>query len=299
MNKLSTARKAKVLNLLVEGMSMRAITRVENVGINTIARLVAAAGEACAAYHDAHVRGIRGHRRIECDEVWAFVYAKKRNVPHAKAAPEGAGDAWTFSAIDAESKLVTSYLVGGRDGESAISLMDDLRGRLEDRPQLSTDGLKAYREAVDGAFGGDVDFAQVIKRYGKTPGSDGAHRYSPATCTGIVKHRIEGRPDMKKAGTSYVERSNLTMRMSNRRFTRLTNGFSKNLDKHAAMVNLFFLHYNFCRIHKTLGVTPAMEAGITDTLRDMEWIAGLIDARASKPDRPRKYNKRLSAAAAK
>ena len=238
------------------------------------------------------MRGLRGHRRIECDEVWAFVYVKKRNVPPAKAAPEGAGDAWTFSAIDAESKLVTSYLVGDRDGESAIALMDDLRGRLEDRPQLSTDGLKAYRDAVDGAFGGDVDFAQVIKRYGKAPGSEGAHRYSPATCTGIVKHRIEGRPDMEKAGTSYVERSNLTMRMSNRRFTRLTNGFSKNLDKHAAMVNLFFLHYNFCRIHKTLGVTPAMEAGITDTLRDMEWIVGLIDARASKPNRPKIYKKR-------
>ena len=190
---------------------------------------------------------------------------------------------------------MTSYLVGDRDGDSAIALMDDLRGRLEDRPQLSTDGLKAYREAVDGAFGGDVDFAQVIKRYGKTP-----QRWCAPLQPGDMhrnRHRIEGRPDMKKAGTSYVERSNLTMRMSNRRFTRLTNGFSKNLDKHAAMVNLFFLHYNFCRIHKTLGVTPAMEAGITDTLRDMEWIVSLIDARASKPNRPKRYQTdRISAA---
>ena len=291
MNKLSVARRAKVLNLLVEGMSMRAITRVEDVGINTVARLISAAGEACAAYHDEHVRGIKGHRLIECDEVWAFVYAKKRAVPNAKSAPDGAGDAWTFSAIDAKSKLVTSYLVGDRDGQSAIALMDDLRSRLEDRPQISTDGLKAYVEAIEGAFGGDVDYAQIIKQYGKLPGEDNERRYSPPVCTSIEKRRVEGNPDLLKASTSYVERSNLTMRMGNRRFTRLTNGFSKNLDKHAAMVHLFFLHYNFCRIHKTLGVTPAMEAGVTGKLRDMEWVVGLIDARASKPKRPKAYKK--------
>ena len=291
MNKLSVARRAKVLNLLVEGMSMRAITRVEDVGINTVARLISAAGAACAAYHDEHVRDIKGRRRIECDEVWAFVYAKKRAVPNAKAAPDGAGDAWTFSAIDAQSKLVTSYLVGDRDGQSAIALMDDLRSRLEDRPQISTDGLKAYVEAIEGTFGGDVDFAQVIKGYGKLPGEDNERRYSPPVCTSIEKRRIEGNPDMDNANTSYVERSNLTLRMGNRRFTRLTNGFSKNLDKHAAMVHLFFLHYNFCRIHKTLGVTPAMEAGVTDKLRDMEWVVGLIDARASKPKRPKTYRR--------
>ena len=292
MNKLSVARRAKILNLLVEGMSMRAITRVENVGINTVARLISAAGEACAVYHDEHVRGIKGHRRIECDEVWAFVYAKQRAVHRAKAAPAGSGDAWTFSAIDAQSKLVTSYLVGDRDGQSAIALMDDLRSRLEDRPQISTDGLKAYVEAIEGAFGGDVDFAQVIKEYGKLPGADNERRYSPPVCTSIEKRRVEGNPDLRKASTSYVERSNLTMRMGNRRFTRLTNGFSKNLDKHAAMVHLFFLHYNFCRIHKTLGVTPAMEAGITDTLRDMEWVVGLIDAQFPRPKRPAAYKKR-------
>ena len=209
----------------------------------------------------------------------------------------GSVAAWTFSAIDAQSKLVTSYLVGDRDGQSAIALMDDLRSRLEDRPQISTDGLRAYVEAIEGAFGGDVDFAQVIKEYGKLPGKDNERRYSPPVCTNIEKRRIEGNPDLRKANTSYVERSNLTMRMGNRRFTRLTNGFSKNLDKHAAMVNLFFLHYNFCRIHKTLGVTPAMEAGIIDTLRDMEWIVRLIDARASKPNRPKRYKTdRISAA---
>ena len=170
--------------------------------------------------------------------------------------------------------------------------MDDLRGRLEDpRPQISTDGLKAYVEAIEGAFGGDVDFAQVIKGYGKLPGEDNERRYSPPVCTSIEKRRIEGNPDMDKANTSHVERSNLKLRMGNRRFTRLTNGFSKNLDKHAAMVHLFFLHYNFCRIHKTLGVTPAMEAGITDKLRDMEWVVSLIDYRAAKPKRPTTYKK--------
>ena len=169
--------------------------------------------------------------------------------------------------------------------------MDDLRSRLEDRPQISTDGLKAYVEAIEGAFGGDVDFAQVIKEYGKLPGEDNERLYSPPACTSIEKRRVEGNPDMRKANTSYVERSTLTMRMGNRKFTRLTNAFSKKLEKHAAMVSLFFLHYNFCRIHKTLGVTPAMEAGVTDKLRDMEWIVGLIDARASKLKRPKTYRK--------
>ena len=294
MNKTSIEQRARILNLLVEGVSMRAITRLEGVGINTVARLIDAAGEAAAAYHDDHVRGIDGHRRIECDEVWAFVYAKKRNVPAAKCAPKDAGDAWTFSAIDAQSKLVVSYLVGDRDGQSALALMDDLRSRLIDRPQISTDGLSAYREAVEGAFGGDVDFAQVIKEYGRTGESEGERQYSPAVCTSIEKRRIEGNPNMAKANTSYVERSNLTMRMGNRRFTRLTNAFSKKLAKHAAMVNLFFLHYNFCRVHKTLKVTPAMEAGIDTTVRDTKWIAELIAAREPKPNRPKTYRKRAA-----
>lgn len=292
MNRLSTARRAKVLNLLVEGMSMRSITRIENVGINTIARLITDAGEACAAYHDEHVRGIGGYRRIECDEVWSFVYAKKKNVRTAINAPEEAGDAWTFSALDADSKLIVSYFVGTRSGQSAIALMDDLRSRLDDRPMISTDGLKAYVEGIEGAFGGDVDFVQVIKHYGRDSEKGSERHYSPPVCTSISKRRVEGNPDKSRAGTSHVERNNLTLRMGNRRFTRLTNAFSKNLDKHMAMVDLFFLHYNFCRIHKTLGVTPAMETGITDKLRDMEWIVGLIDACASKPKHPTKYKKR-------
>ena len=293
MNKLSTEKRTQILSMLVEGNSMRAITRITGVSINTVAKLLSDAGHACAAYHDEHVRGIRGHRRIECDEIWSFVYAKERAVSHAKSAPDGAGDVWTFTAIDADAKLILSYLVSGeRDGESALAFMDDLRGRLEDRPQLSSDGLPAYEGAVEGAFGGDVDFAQVIKSYGKEPGEDNERRYSPPVCTDIEKRRIEGNPDMRKANTSYVERHNLSMRMGMRRFTRLTNAFSKRVEKHWAMLSLYFLHYNFCRIHKTLRVTPAMEIGIDTTVRDCEWIVGLIDARAPKPNRPKTYRKR-------
>ena len=295
MNKLPTSTRETILAMLVEGMSMRAISRTVGVSINTVTKLLVDAGEACAAYHDEHVRGIRGHRRIECDEIWSFVYAKEKMVPRAKVAPDGAGDVWTFTAIDADSKLIASYLVSGeRDGEAALAFMDDLRGRLEDRPQLTTDGLIAYVGAVEGAFGGDVDFAQVIKGYGKEPGEDHERRYSPPVCTSIEKRRIEGDPDMRKANTSYVERQNLSMRMGMRRFTRLTNAFSKRVEKHWAMLSLYFLHYNFCRIHKTLQVTPAMEAGLTGELRDVEWIVNLIDARAAKPKRPKTYRKRNS-----
>ena len=287
MNKLTTSKRAQILGMLVEGMSMRAITRITGVSINTVAKLLNDAGNACAAYHDEHVRGIRGHRRIECDEIWSFVYAKERAVSRAKAAPDGAGDTWTFTAVDADSKLITSYLVSGeRDGESALAFMDDLRGRLEDRPQVTTDGLIAYVGAVEGAFGGDVDFAQVIKEYGKEPGEDNERRYSPPVCTNMEKRRIEGNPDLRTANTSYVERHNLSMRMGMRRFTRLTNAFSKKVEKHVAMLSLYFVHYNFCRIHKTLRVTPAMEAGIETTVRDYEWIVGLIDAMAPAPKRP-------------
>ena len=287
MNKLSTSKRAQILSMLVEGVSMRSITRVAEVSINTVTKLLNDAGHACAAYHDEHVRGIRGHRRVECDEIWAFVYAKEKMVSRAKAAPDGAGDVWTFTAIDADAKVILSYLVAGeRDGETALAFMDDLRGRLDDRPQLTTDGLAAYEGAVEGSFGGDVDFAQVIKVYGKEPGEDNERRYSPPVCTDIQKRRIEGNPDMRKANTSYVERQNLSMRMGMRRFTRLTNAFSKRVEKHWAMVSLYFVHYNFCRIHKTLRVTPAMEIGLDTTVRDCEWIVSLIDARAPAPRRP-------------
>ena len=270
---------------------MRSITQTEGAGINTVARLIDAAGEAAAAYHDERVRCIKGHRTIACDEVWAFVYARKKNGGTVRAAPENTGDAWTFSAIDTESKMVISYLVGKRDGESALEWMDDLRSRLEDRPQISTDGLKAHLEAGRGAFGG-MDHAEVIKYYASPEGKGGDKRYSPPECTHIRKFLIEGNPDRDRVSTSCTERSNLTLRMGNRRFTHLTNAFSKKTAKHSAMVSLFFLHYNFCRIHKSLRATPAMEAGIETTVRDTKWIAELIKARLKKPDRPKKYRKK-------
>ncbi len=286
MNKLSVTKRAQILGILLEGMSMRSISQLTGASINTITKLLDDAGEACAAHHDESVREITEHRRIECDEIWSFIYAKARNVRRAKAAPRGAGDAWTWTAIDADSKLIVSYLVSSeREGQSALALLTDLRDRLEDRPQLSTDGLKAYREAAEGAFGGDVDFAQVIKHFGKV-GTVEQRRYSPPACTKVEKLSIEGRPNMRKANTSYVERHNLSMRMRMRRFTRLTNAFSKSVRKHVAMVNLYAVHYNFCRVHKTLRVTPAMEAGLDDTVRDCEWIVGLVDASAPKPQKP-------------
>ena len=287
MNRLSTKQRSQVLSMLVEGMSLRSVPRITGVSINTVAKLLTDAGNACAAYHDERVRGIGGYRRIECDEIWSFVYAKARNVSRAKAASKDAGDVWTWTALDADSKLIVSYLVSnGRDGMTAIEFMDDLRGRVEDRIQLSTDGLGAYLEAVGGSFGGDVDYAMVVKEYGREPGEENERRYSPPVCTKVEKRRIEGNPDMKKANTSYVERHNLSMPMGMRRFTRLTNAFSKKVEKHIAMVSLYSLHYNFCRIHKTLRVTPAMEAGLSDTVRDYEWIVSLIDAYLPAPKKP-------------
>ena len=283
MRKLDTKKRAKILHLLVEGMSMRAISRLEGVSINTVTKLLVDAGEACAAYHDETVRNVES-RRVQCDEIWSFVYAKDKNVKKAKAAPRQAGDVWTWTALDADNKMILSYQIGERSSMTAIDLMDDLRPRLANRVQLTTDGHKAYLEAVEGAFGGDVDYAMLIKLYGES--ADVQKRYSPGECIGVKKRPIEGRPKKEDISTSYVERSNLTMRMGMRRFTRLTNAFSKKLENHTHLCALFFLHYNFVRIHKTLKVTPAMEAGITDTLHDMEWIVGLIDARAPKPKKP-------------
>ena len=196
---------------------------------------------------------------------------------------------WTWTAIDSDSKMILSYEVGDRSGATAIEFMDDLRSRLTSRVQLTTDGHKAYLEAVEGAFGSDVDYAQLIKLYGEAP--DAEKRYSPATCIGTRKRRVEGDPDPAKVSTSYVERQNLTMRMGMRRFTRLTNAFSKKLENHLLMLSLYFVHYNFVRIHKSLRMTPAMAAGVSDTLRDMEWIVSLIDARAAKPKRPATYQR--------
>ena len=291
MNKLSTDKRVMILNMLVEGMSMRSISRTVGVSINTVSKLLVEAGEACAAYHDETVRDVHASR-VQCDEIWSFCYAKEKNVARAKAAPQGAGDVWTWTALDADSKLILSYEIGDRTGETAMEFMDDLRPRLANRVQLTTEGHRAYLEAVEGAFGGEVDFAQLVKLYGPAEGKGSEKRYSPAECTGVRKRKVEGSPDPADVSTSYVERHNLTMRMGMRRFTRLTNAFSKKLENHIHSLSLYFVHYNFVRIHKSLRISPAMAAGISDTLHDMEWIVGLIDARAPKPGPRGPYRKR-------
>ncbi len=280
MNKLSSQERARILHLLCEGNSIRSVTRLMNVGKNTVSRLMIDAGKVCASYHDEHVRNLKS-KRVQVDEVWSFVYAKQKNVKDAKAAPDGAGDAWTWTALDADSKLIAAYFVGGRDGECAMWFIDGLRQRLASRVQLTSDGHKAYLEAVEAAFGADVDYAMLVKMYGNAPESSKG-RYSPADCTGIKKTTIEGKPDPAHVSTSYVERSNLTFRMQNRRFTRLTNGFSKKLENHAYSVALFVMFYNFCRIHKTLRVTPAMAAGVSDRLWEVADIVALIEAEEAK-----------------
>ena len=289
MNKLSTAKRSHLIDLLVEGMSLRTVERVTGVSIKTITKLLVAAGGACAAYHDEHVRSLRKTRRVQSDEIWSFTYAKEKNVKHAKAAPPEAGDTWTWLAMDADHKLVISWAIGPRDQGTAYGLMADLAERLVNRVQMTTDGLAAYAPAVEDVFGADVDFAQLIKLYGKAKGTDEgttAARYSPPTCHGTRVQRVTGEPDPKHIATSYIERQNLTLRMANRRYTRLTNAFSKKLANHAAHVALHYTHYNFCRIHKTLRMSPAMAVGVTETLRDSEWIVGLVDARTPKPMKP-------------
>lgn len=294
MNKLPVAKRAQILSMLCEGSSMRAITRVTGVSINTVTKLLVDAGKACDAYHDEHVRGVKA-TRIQCDEVWAFCYSKQKNVADAKAAPEGAGDVWTWTALEASSKLVISYMVGGRDGEYALALMDDLRGRLANRVQLTTDGHKAYLQAVEETFGADVDYAMLVKLYGDSPEAFKG-RYSPAECIGAKKETITGRPDKAHVSTSYVERSNLSIRMHSRRFTRLTNAHSKKLENHTWAVALHATFYNFVRIHSTLRMSPAMAAGVADRLWDMTDIIAIMDTREEAPKRPETYRKRDLAA---
>jgi len=290
MNRLTNDERAKILHLLCEGMSIRAITRLTGASKNTVAKLLIDAGKACATYHDANVRDVKASR-VQVDEIWSFTYAKQKNVAAAKAAPDHAGDTWTWTAIDADSKMILSYLVGGRDAEYAMWFMDDLASRLATRVQLTSDGHRAYLEAVEGAFGCDVDYAQLVKMYGNV-GSVDNRRYSPAECTGIQKRAVEGKPDMAHVSTSYVERSNLTMRMHMRRFTRLTNAFSKKVENHAHAVALHMMYYNFVRIHKTLRVTPAMEAGVADRLWDIADIAMLVEQAEAKPAKRGAYKKR-------
>ena len=302
MNKLSTERRVAIIKMLTEGMSLRAISRVSGASITTVTKLLSDAADAAAAFHHERTRGIKGRREIQCDEAWSFIYAKEKAVPYAKAAPPEAGDTWTFVALDSASKLVISYVVGPRDRDTASVFMDDLAERITERPQISTDGLKAYRDAVDLAFGGKVDFAQIIKEYGKAGGSDDDRRYSPATCIGMEKIVVQGSPDLDTANTSYVERQNLSMRMGMRRFTRLTNAFSKKLEKHCAMIALHFHAVNWIKPHGALRtkrnnrVTPAMAAGLTDRPATYAELVALIDERAPAVNYARTYKKRVPAA---
>ncbi|HEX8233158.1 MAG TPA: IS1 family transposase [Caulobacteraceae bacterium] len=294
MNKLPLAKRVQILSMLCEGSSMRSISRVCDVSINTVSKLLEDAGEACGRYHYETVRGVKA-RRVQCDEIWSFCYSKQANVAAAKAAPYEAGNVWTWTALDADTKLIVSYMVGDRDYDTAQHFIADLADRIDGRVQLTTDGYRAYLEAVAGAFpDGGIDYGMLVKLYGGVEGKGPERRYSPAQCVGARKERIAGDPDPKHVSTSHVERQNLTMRMSMRRFTRLTNAFSKKIDQHVNALSLYFVFYNFCRIHKSLRMSPAMAAGVADRLWSMEDVVALIDARAPVTKKRGPYKKRES-----
>ncbi len=284
-NVLSTPKRVAIVSALVEGNGIRATARMVGVSKDTVMKLWREMGEACIRFQDEKLRDLPC-KRLQVDEIWAFCYAKQKNVPADKAGVFGYGDVWTFTAIDAETKLVPSFLVGTRDAGSATEFMQDLAGRLVNRVQLTTDGHKMYLSAVEDAFGGAVDYAMLQKIYGGGP-TDEQHRYSPAACIGIERQTIQGSPDPCHVSTSYVERQNLTMRMSIRRFTRLTNAFSKKLENHVAALGLYFAYYNFCRIHQTLRCTPAMAAGVTHRLWSVADLVALLPPVEHSGGRPR------------
>lgn len=282
MNKLPDDKRAQILAVLCEGMGINAASRIAGVSNNTVLKLLADAGEACAKYQDEAMRDL-SCKRVECDEIWSFVGMKQKNVPDELEGVFGFGDVYTWTAIDADTKLIPCWHVGTRDADSAYAFIHDLASRLANRVQLTTDGHKAYIDAVDDAFGVDIDFAQLIKMYGNLgQHKHDNHRYSPAEFTGSEKRRITGNPNIKDVSTSYVERQNLTMRMHMRRFTRLTNGFSKKLENHMHAISLYFMFYNFCKIHKALRVTPAMEAGISEKIWELSDIVALIPVEEPK-----------------
>ena len=272
MNKLSIEKRTQILSCLVEGNSLRATARMCDVAFNTVLKFVPEIGKACAEYQDKAFRNLQC-KHIQCDEIWSFCYSKEKNVPEDKQGQFGYGDIWTWVAMDSDTKLVPSFFVGNRDAYTAKVFIDDLAGRLANRVQLTTDGHRPYLEAVEGAFGSNVDYAMLIKLYESTQEET---RYSPARCTRSDKRRISGNPDPQHVSTSHIERQNLTMRMSMRRFTRLTNGFSKKVENHVYQLALHYMHYNFCRIHKTLRITPAMKAGVTDHVWEIEEIINLL-----------------------
>ena len=276
MNKLSTAKRVQIVNLLVEGSSLRAASRIADVSINTVTKLLIEVGKACEKFHDETVQNVKC-QRIQCDEIWSFVYSKQKNVPEGME--DAAGDVWTWTCIDAETKLMVSWYVGNRDAEAAHTFMYDVATRIKGKPgQITTDGLHDYMKAVLDAFGSQVNFAQLVKQYSQA-GSQGntEKKYSPAECIGTKKNIIFGEPEREHISTSYVERANLTMRMHMRRFTRLTNGFSKKIENHAYAVALHMVYYNFCKLHKTLRITPAMAAGLTKRFMTLEDIINLTN----------------------
>ncbi len=295
MNKLTIKQRTQILHMLVEGNSLRATARMADVSRNTVDKLLREAGEACLDYQDENLRNLPC-KRIQCDEIWSFVYAKQKNVP------EGMEDmaedvwtcVWTWTAIDADTKLVPCWHVGGSGMEDATAFIDDLAARLTHRIQLTTDGHRPYLEAIESAFGNDIDYARLIKIYGTSGKSSPKKRYSPSKFVESKRIVVTGEPDQGNINTSFVERQNLTMRMSMRRFTRLTNRFSKKVENHMHAISLHFMYYNFCRIHKTLKVTPAMEAGIAESVYDLEFIVGLIDERAPAPKKRGPYKKKIS-----
>jgi IS1 family transposase len=278
MNKLSKDKQAQVIAALVEGTSVNATVRMTGVAKNTILKLLADLGTACVEYQDKALRNLTC-KRIQCDEIWQFCYAKEKNVPEGLRNKFGYGNVWTWVAIDADTKLVPAFTLGNRDAETARTFIEDLAGRLANRVQITTDGLKAYLEAIEGAFGANVDFAQLIKLYGA---SQEEIRYSPAECIGTETKVVAGKPKAEHISTSFVERQNLTMRMGMRRFTRLTNGFSKKVENHFYSIAIHFMHYNFCRVHKTLRVTPAMEAGVTEHVWSIREVIELLEAKNQK-----------------
>jgi len=277
MNKLSIDRKSQIIKVLCEGNSIRSTARITDTAINTVVKLLKEVGAACLDYQDKVMHNIPS-KKLQCDEIWSFVYAKAKNVPEQHSGKFGYGDVWTFTAIDADTKLVPCWLVGQRTAESAREFISDLKARLTNRVQLTTDGHKMYLEAIEKAFGADIDYAMLVKLYGQEPEAE--RRYSPAKCIGADKQIIQGKPDTESISTSYVERQNLSMRMGMRRFTRLTNAFSKKLENHEYALALYFMHYNFARPHKTLAnpypTTPAMASGLTNHIWTIEEIVSLV-----------------------
>lgn len=274
MNKLPSEKRAQIIGMMVEGMSIRAIARLTGASKNTIVKLLIDAGEACSDYQNRTLRNLKC-QRLQLDEIWSFVYAKAKNVRDAKAAPDVAGDVWTWTAIDADSKLIASWMVGDRSTDTARVFVDDLASRLIGRVQITTDGHRPYLEAIEGAFGATVDYAMLEKIYASPV--EGQKRYSPPVCVGAKRREITGSPDPDHISTSFAERQNLSMRMGMRRFTRLTNAFSKKVENHAHAIAIYFMHYNFVRIHQTTRVTPAMAAGVTSKLWSISDIVRVVD----------------------